>query len=236
MYRLITYNIHSGVGRDGLQDYRRIGQFLTTQKADFVLLQEMDTRPYDRDVNDDISAICADGTFMLIPAPTVTTENGWYGNAILTRHPVLHRQQYDISVPNREPRTLQQIVVGVGDFQMTLLNAHLGLKKAERIYKINKINQIIGSDKQCFDMPICLGGDMNEWWLKTRLFNSLNTKLSEQPTGKSFPSHMPILKLDRLWTSPSINVINASRLQDERYNYFSDHLPIQMDFELCATE
>lgn len=236
MYRLITYNIHSGVGRDGLQDYRRIGQFLADQRADFVLLQEMDTRPSDRDVNDDISAICADGTFMLIPAATQTTENGWYGNAILTKHPVLHRQQYDISVPNREPRTLQQVVVGMGDYQLSLLNAHLGLKKAERIYQINKINEIIDSDKQCFDMPMCLGGDMNEWWLKTRLFKSLNKKMTQQCTGRSFPSHLPVLKLDRLWTSPSVKVLHATPLSDERYNYFSDHLPVKMDFTLTPTE
>ena len=49
MYRLITYNLHSGVGRDGIQDYARIGRFLVEQDADFVLLQEMDTRSAERD-------------------------------------------------------------------------------------------------------------------------------------------------------------------------------------------
>lgn len=235
MYRLISYNIHSGVGRDGLQDYHRIGQFLAAQSADFVLLQEMDTRSEERDVNEDIRAICADGKFMLIPAPTQNTDDGWYGNAILTRHPVIHRQQYDISFEKREPRTLQQVVVAIGDYQISLLNAHLGLNKAERIYQVNKINQIIRSEKPCFEMPLCLGGDMNEWWIKSRLFKTLNQQLTEQPTGRSFPSNIPLLKLDRLWTSPGLKVSQANRLKEDGSDYFSDHLPIQMDFELDIT-
>ena len=143
MYRLITYNLHSGVGRDGIQDYARIGRFLVEQDADFVLLQEMDTRSAGRDVNDDISAICADGKYMLIPAPTVTTQHGWYGNAILTRHPVLHRQQFNISVPRREPRTLQHVVVTLDKQPLSLLNAHPGIADAVKIMKKITINSFV---------------------------------------------------------------------------------------------
>ena len=232
MYRLITYNIHSGVGRDGAQDYHRIGRFLADQNADFVLLQEMDTRDRQRNVHDDVTAICADGQYVLVPAPTITTEHGWYGNAILSKHPVLHRQQFNISVPGREPRGLQHIVVSANTMQFSLFNAHLGLKKSERKYQVRRVNEIMQEIRQRNRIPACLGGDMNEWWLKTKLFKRLDKHFCQLATGKSFPSQWPLLKLDRLWTSKEIIVHHCHRLQDDTFDYFSDHLPVSVDFEL----
>ena len=231
MYRLITYNLHSGVGRDGIQDYARIGRFLVEQNADFVLLQEMDTRSAVRDVNEDISAICADGKYMLIPAPTVTTKHGWYGNAILTRHPVLHRQQFDISVTGREPRSLQHIVVTLNQQPLSLFNAHLGLKKKERAYQARRLHQIMLSIERNL-MPACLGGDMNEWWLNTRLFKRLDKTYHQLRTGRTFPSHLPLFNLDRVWTSPELTVHHSGRLIDKAYRHYSDHLAVKVNFAI----
>jgi endonuclease/exonuclease/phosphatase family metal-dependent hydrolase len=235
MYRVITYNLHSGVGRDGIQDYARIGRFLADQNADFVLLQEMDTRSAEREVCDDISAICAEGKYMLIPAPTVTTKHGWYGNAILTRHPVLHRQQFNISVPNREPRTLQHVVVTLNKQPLSLLNAHLGLQKKERAYQARRLHEIMQSINERNRMPACLGGDMNEWWLNTRLFKRLDDEFQQLHTGRSFPSHLPLFKLDRIWTSPELKVGSNGRLTDKDYRHYSDHLAVQADFAISAS-
>ncbi|NVK56048.1 MAG: endonuclease/exonuclease/phosphatase family protein [Alteromonadaceae bacterium] len=236
MYRLISYNVHSGIGRDGIQDYQRIGQFLASVNADFVLLQEMDTRPKERDVNDDITAICANGHFELIPGKTMTTAHGWFGNAILSRHPVLHRQQFDISVENREPRTLQQVVVSAGDNQISLLNAHLGLKKTERAYQARRLHAAVNDIQQRFDIPACVGGDMNEWWPSTKIFKRLDQQYRQLETGRSFPSQLPLIKLDRLWASKRIVVRDCGRLRGDAFDYYSDHLPIQMDFDIALPE
>ncbi|MDC8830955.1 endonuclease/exonuclease/phosphatase family protein [Alteromonas gilva] len=236
MYRLISYNLHSGIGRDGIQDYHRIGRFLAAQNADFVLLQEMDTRPQERGVNDDISAICANGHFELIPGKTMTTAYGWYGNAILSRHPVLHRQQFDISVENREPRTLQQVVVSANDHQISLLNAHLGLKKRERAYQARCLYDAVSDIQQRFNIPACVGGDMNEWWPNTKIFKRLDKQYRQLDTGRTFPSQLPLIKLDRLWASKRIIVSEVGRLRGAAFDHFSDHLPVQMDFDIALPE
>ncbi len=233
MYRLISYNLHSGIGRDGVQDYHRIGQFLAAQHADFVLLQEMDTRPQERDVNEDITAICANGHFELIAGKTMTTAHGWFGNAILSRHPVLHRQQFDISVENREPRTLQQVVVSAGEHQISLLNAHLGLKKSERAYQARRLHSAVKDIQQRFDIPACVGGDMNEWWPGTKIFKRLDQAYRQLQTGLTFPSQLPLIKLDRLWASKRIVVKDCGRLRGDTFDHYSDHLPIQMDFDIA---
>ena len=59
MCRIVTYNIHSGIGRDKKHDYKRIGQFLASSGADVVLLQEMDTRRPERDTAQDVRDVCA---------------------------------------------------------------------------------------------------------------------------------------------------------------------------------
>jgi len=66
MCRIVTYNIHSGIGRDKKHDYKRIGQFLANSGADVVLLQEMDTRPSERSTAQDVKDICAENTFKLL--------------------------------------------------------------------------------------------------------------------------------------------------------------------------
>ena len=57
MYRIVSYNIHSGVGVDNVQNYQRIGEFLKKHRVDIALLQEMDTRPAERDTAQDINDI-----------------------------------------------------------------------------------------------------------------------------------------------------------------------------------
>ncbi|OFI35369.1 hypothetical protein BFC17_16190 [Alteromonas lipolytica] len=227
----MSYNIHSGVGRDGIQDYQRIGQFLASRNADFVLLQEMDTRSENRSIHDDIAAICVDGLYEMIEAPTKTTKSGWYGNAILTRHPVLHREQFDISAPGREPRTLQHVVVAVKDQQISLFNAHMGLKKAERKFQAKRIHAIMQDFLSRYPMPVCLGGDMNEWWLNTQLFKRLDKDFTQLKTGKTFPSQWPLLKLDRLWVNEALDVVLSHRIKEQAYRHYSDHIPVMVEFK-----
>ncbi len=89
MCRIVTYNIHSGIGRDKKHDYKRIGQFLANSGADVV------------------KDICAENTFKLIPSPAIRESDGWYGNAILTRFDVLAHDTLDVSQNGRQPRNVQ---------------------------------------------------------------------------------------------------------------------------------
>ena len=82
--RIVTYNIHSGVGVDQVQSYSRIGQFLASQNVDIALIQEMDTRPCERDTEQDIKDLCANHFIALSRSPALEETHGWYGNAVLS--------------------------------------------------------------------------------------------------------------------------------------------------------
>ena len=76
MCRIVSYNIHGGIGTDKQHDYKRIGQYLTQLGADIVLLQEMDTRPSDRDTAQDINDICANNAFSLTARHSLSPMGG----------------------------------------------------------------------------------------------------------------------------------------------------------------
>lgn len=236
MCRIVTYNIHSGVGRDKKHDYKRIGQFLANSGADVVLLQEMDTRPPHRDTAQDVKDICAENTFKLIPSPAIREADGWYGNAILTRFDVISHDTVDVSQRGRQPRNVQIIELQTEKTPLTVVNTHKGLKKLERRSQFSKLHEHLSSRLKQHKTPLFLAGDFNEWQFFSRAFHALNGLLNQQKIGATFPSHFPVFSLDRVWVSDDIRVKACRKLKNAKTRVFSDHLPVLVDIELpeCA--
>ncbi|MBD3586286.1 endonuclease [Salinimonas sp. HHU 13199] len=232
MCRIISYNIHSGVGRDKKHDYRRIGNFLAERDADIVLLQEMDTRPASRNVSQDIRDICASNIYQLVASPALTEEHGWYGNAVLTRYPVISNETLDVSQSGFQPRNIQTVVLQTPEGPLTVVNTHKGLKKKERRSQFALLHEYIASRLAVNPTPLVLGGDFNEWQFFTTAFKQLNQTLNQHTVGATFPSQFPLFSLDRLWTTDDIRVKRIRKLKNARTRILSDHLPIQLDIIL----
>ena len=95
---LVSYNIHSGIGTDGRFDLNRVGEVLREVDADIIALQEVgDFRG--RDAREDQPEHLADllGLHMAF-GPNVVRNGRRYGNAILSRLPILKSKNYDLSV------------------------------------------------------------------------------------------------------------------------------------------
>lgn len=232
MCRIVSYNIHSGVGRDKQHDYKRIGQFLSQMGADIVLLQEMDTRPSHRDTNQDIDDICANNTFRLTASPALTEQDGWYGNAVLSRYDSLSSETLDVSQQGRQPRNVQLVQYQTEGGPLTVVNTHKGLKTKERKSQFTLLHQHLRKSLAETPTPLVLGGDFNEWQFFSRAFRSLNRLLHQQKMGATFPSQFPIFSLDRMWVSKDINVKKYTKVKNRKTAVLSDHLPILIDIEL----
>ncbi|MBU3021179.1 endonuclease/exonuclease/phosphatase family protein [Aestuariibacter sp. A3R04] len=229
MYRIISYNIHSGVGTDKRHDYRRIGRFLAEQRADIVLLQEMDTRAPDREIESDIRDICADKVFELVPSPALVEPSGWYGNALLTRFPVIAQHTLDVSQQGVQPRNIQTVELMTPQGPLTVINTHKGLTKKERRSQFRKLHEYIASILATKPSPVILGGDFNEWQFFTRAFRHLDKVMQQHKVGATFPSVLPLFSLDRFWTSPDIRLTRIKKLRNRQTKILSDHLPVQAD-------
>ncbi|TPV61075.1 endonuclease [Aestuariibacter sp. GS-14] len=234
MYRMISYNLHSGVGRDSVQDYARIGRMLATKHADFVLLQEMDTRSATRNTAADINALCEPGGYTFVPAATQIRPHGWFGNAILTRHPVIKQNVIPLNVVHREPRNVQKVWVQTPEHTLLLHNTHLGLSRTERRKQISRIGNELEIEAVNADVPALLAGDLNEWWYFSSLFRPLKRYLKSVKTGLSFPSQLPVFRLDRVWLSEHCKVVKSGVINERQTRHYSDHLPLFADFEITT--
>ena len=232
MCRIVTYNIHSGIGRDKKHDYKRLGQFLANSGADVVLLQEMDTRPSERNTAQDVKDICAENTFKLIPSPAIRESDGWYGNAILTRFDVLAHDTLDVSQNGRQPRNVQIVELKTEKTPLTVVNTHKGLKKLERRSQFSLLHEHLSSRMKEKQIPLVLAGDFNEWQFFSKAFKALNELLLQQKVGATFPSHFPVFALDRVWVSDDIKVKACRKLKNAKTRILSDHLPVLVDIEL----
>lgn len=232
MYRIISYNIHSGFGRDKRQDYQRIGQFLAASGADIVMLQEMDTRPSDRTIEQDIKDICANNVFTLLSSPALYEPNGWYGNAVLTRFKVLESETFDVSQQGRQPRNVQVVTLQTEHGPLTVVNTHKGLKRLERRAQFALLHDYLAQRLKDKPTPLVLAGDFNEWQFFTRAFTSLNNLLNQQSVGATFPSQFPLFSLDRVWVSSDLIVSQCQKLISQEAKLYSDHLPVQLDIRI----
>ena len=162
---VVTFNIHSGIGRNGLQLAQVAGEIAAVE-PDVVLLQEVDqNRLRSRFVDE------ADYLATLLGMEHVFASNverdglragdpvSDYGTAVLTRlrieswtHTLLPNR------PGRQQRGLQHLVLRLGGRPISIYNAHLDhTTPSLRQQQMRLARDIIGVDSD----PVIFGGDFN---------------------------------------------------------------------------
>lgn len=227
MCRIMTFNLSGG---DKRHSYRRIGNYLADACADVVMLQELDTRAASRDTERDIRDICAGRVFTLAPSPVTETEHGWFGNAVLSRFPVVSNDTININPDNTTPAIIQVVVIATPHGEVTLINAH---KTAKR--QIPLLKEYISQHLAHNTMPMILGGDFSERQMFYSAFKLLDDVLVPHTVGTTFPFRFPLFSLDRVWTSGDIRLRRSKRLSDNKVKTFSSHRPVQLDVQLPAS-
>ena len=97
--RLITYNIHRAIGVDRRFRPERIASILAHYRADLVLLQEVDEGvPRSRELDLARELAAALGLPHVAVGHNVTLKKGRYGNATLSRFPILRERNIDLTI------------------------------------------------------------------------------------------------------------------------------------------
>jgi endonuclease/exonuclease/phosphatase family metal-dependent hydrolase len=229
--RILTYNIHGAKGVDGKRDFRRIGNFLKKQNIDIALIQELHTLFADRDTDQDIADLMADHFLHIAAAPTVIGPNGWYGNALLSKFPVTKRTVIDISKMGREPRNILEAFVQTPVGLLHVINTHKGLGYFERSQQMKKLNHLL---RKKGDLPLIVGGDINEWHNFAGALRKLNITLCPIPAGRTFPTALPLFHLDRMWCRPKNILVNSKVLKTKETKIYSDHYPVLSEIKIYS--
>ena len=219
--RLATWNIHMGIGRDGVRDLRRTAGVISRMKVDLIGLQEVDN--HSRVAGDDLDLLGSLTGFTVIPGPTMLKETGDYGNALLTKLPLLDVRRYDISYRDYEPRGLLLADLDWQGERVRAAVTHLGLRPAERRYQVKKV---IGHLSGLETTPLFLMGDFNEWLLWGRPLRWLQRHFGRLRSPATFPARWPLLCLDQILAEPRQRLHSKQVCRDSQAALASDHLPL----------
>jgi endonuclease/exonuclease/phosphatase family metal-dependent hydrolase len=219
--KLATYNIHACIGTDGCFDPDRIVKVLLQMDADVVALQEVE---HHRVGNLDLLEYLAAQTGLkAIAGPTLLRDSRHYGNALLTRLPVISLKQIDLSMPGREARGALDVIFDFDGQRLQVIATHLGLNPHERRRQVRQLLSILAASPA--DVSVLMG-DLNEWFLWGRILRWLRSHFSETPHIATFPSAWPILALDRIWGNPRGVLDKIASHRSPLARVASDHLPL----------
>ncbi len=109
-----TYNVHDCVGTDRRYDPARIAAVLRELGADIISLQEVGGQRHGGQLPDQAAFLAAETGLEIVAGPNRLYRHSRFGNAILTRFPVLAVRYIDLSVPGCEPRGALDVDLAIG--------------------------------------------------------------------------------------------------------------------------
>jgi endonuclease/exonuclease/phosphatase family metal-dependent hydrolase len=223
--RIASYNIHCCRGGDGRVDVARVAQVIGEIGCDTVGLQEVDNQPGDRHDSMQLDFLAHATQMEALAGHTIVRHEGHFGNALLTRRPVLAVRRHVLSFASREPRGALDVDLEVAGRLVRVIVTHLGLLPAERRFQVTKMLRLL------HDIPpeqtVLVLGDINEWLPLGRPLRWLHGMLGQAPAERSFPAHFPMFALDRVWVRPRHILLAFGAHRSALARVASDHLPVK---------
>lgn len=248
--RVMSYNIHRAIGVDRRFRPERIVEIVAHHDPDIALLQEVDDgAPRSREL--DLARALADslGYPHFAVGHNVDLRKGRWGNATLSRHPIVSERNIDLSVSPRKRRGCQHTSIRLEcspgpPVELEVFNLHLGLSAQERAWQVGLL---VRSEEFCAgdqSHPFLVGGDFNDWrsllvptFTEILGFTCCTQRAGGSTSGiLSFPAFSPSGALDRVYCRGPIRCVGGRACRLRLSRVASDHLPIIVDLELDSPE
>jgi endonuclease/exonuclease/phosphatase family metal-dependent hydrolase len=243
MPRIVTYNVHRCVGNDRRLDVARIAEVLARLEPDIVALQELDVGRKRTNHVDQASEIAQRLDMACHFHAALRVETELYGDAILSAFPEKLIQTGPLPghprIPQLEPRGALWLEVEVDGRPLQVINTHLGLVPREQQKQARHLVGPGWLGNPRWKGPRILLGDFNATGTSV-VYRTLAAKLEparrlapRRQATSTFPSQLPVLRIDHLFVSKEIVVQDVFAPFDPLTRVASDHLPLVMDFELA---
>jgi endonuclease/exonuclease/phosphatase family metal-dependent hydrolase len=244
MTRILTYNVHRCVGVDGRLDVGRIAAVIAAEAPDIVALQEVDVGRARTGRVDQAHEIARRLNMTSRFHAALRVEEELYGDAILTALPERLIRAGPLPgyapVPQLEPRGALWVSVDLpGGGSVQVLNTHLGLVPREQQLQAEALigRSWLGSPQRAD--PLILAGDFNAGprsrayaLLAAGLSNAHEVRGGGERRVATFPSRLPVLRIDHVFVSQGVRVSAMRAAQSPLTRRASDHLPLVVDFEI----
>jgi endonuclease/exonuclease/phosphatase family metal-dependent hydrolase len=231
--KLVTWNIHSGVGVDGRYDLARIAAALADEDADVIALQELDRLTERSAFHDQAIELAARLAMTSSFCATRTHGDGSFGLATLSRFRLLSEQQYDLSYrPNREPRSCLRVDLEVEPgLCLHVFNCHLGLATGERRFQRQKLLSDAMLLNEDLAHPVVVMGDFNDRpvsvvhrELRRHFADAFRT--AGRGEGTTFQYGPMRLRLDHIYVGRGVRVVECAVRRRGNARIASDHRPL----------
>ena len=232
-FRIATYNIHKCRGLDRRVRPERIVEVLKETEADVIALQEVVGMDHAERERNQVRSIAEALGFHYRIGENRRLHGSAYGNAVLTRLPIVASHNHDITWRKNEPRGCLDVVLNAGDaHRLRIFNVHLGTGYFERRYQAKKLLELLNTRDTA---PRLLLGDFNEWprGLASHLLEQhFNTAEPRRRLGRprSYPGILPLAHVDHIYYDSPLHAINVMIHRSRLALIASDHLPLVAEF------
>lgn len=242
MPRIVTYNVHRCVGNDRRLDVARVADVLAELRPDIVALQELDVGRARTGHVDQAHEIARRLDMACHFHAALKVEEELYGDAILTCYPETLIQVGPLPGHPRigalEPRGALWVEVEIDGKPVQVINTHLGLVPREQQIQATHLAGPSWVQHPRCRGPVILLGDFNATGASV-VYRTLTARLKaarslapKRHPSATFPSQLPVLRIDHLFVSPEIQVADVFAPYEPLARVASDHLPLVMDFEV----
>jgi endonuclease/exonuclease/phosphatase family metal-dependent hydrolase len=237
--RALSYNIHKCIGGvDRKYDPTRVAEVIRKLDVDVAMLQEVDGGVARSNHDHQVELLAEQlGLRYRTWFPNVDVRGGGhYGNAILSRYPIIESSNIDLSLRFKKKRSVLHAVLRVRhddvDRTVHVYNMHLGLARYERRRQLRMFLDSHPFQNLHHDTPIVVGGDLND------VYGGLGELLA--PAGfrgierrpLTFPAWGPLRALDAIFVRGAMDFVRLARCDSELARRASDHRPLVAEVRL----
>lgn len=162
---------------------------------------------------------------------------GHHGNALLSKYPIVHYQNQDISIEGPERRGMLHCTLAVPGFgDVHAVCVHLGLLETHREQQLDMLCTMVNSTVPT-DSPLVVAGDFNDWRCRAsaRLARQANLhdvfQMVHGREARTFPARAPMLRLDRIYVRGA-GAHSPMLLPRKPWSHLSDHAPLAAEIDL----
>ena len=162
---------------------------------------------------------------------------GHHGNALLSRYPIEHYENLDISVGESEKRGLLCCRITPPELSTPIhaVCVHLGLREVHRQAQLTMLSDWVNQLPE--NEPVVVAGDFNDWRLRANYplkklagLEEIFTRATGRP-ARTFPAKFPLLRLDRIYVK-NAHASHPTTLELKTWRHLSDHAPLSAEIHL----
>ncbi|HYJ88514.1 MAG TPA: endonuclease/exonuclease/phosphatase family protein [Pyrinomonadaceae bacterium] len=233
--RVMTYNIHVGVGMDKKLDLQRIADVIKKENPDLVGLQEVDRGVKRTEGKDEIVELAGLTGMQYAFAHNLDYQGGQYGVAVLSRFPI--RQIDHRKYENRreaERRGMLRVEVDTGGGKIiNFVTTHLDYQFDDgRLFEAEQMLKFLENVRG----QLIVVGDFNDeptgntYKLMLAGFEDAWLRGRAKDAGLSYPADKPVKRIDYIFTRRSDKVRTKKAWVVN--TLASDHIPVVADIEI----